>query len=125
MSPVDAVGHVRHVGQRLEPVRAAGRNVKRDLLVAAQFEALPVTVCRRSGPEVHDDIEDRAVGTPYELRLALSAPRVQAAHDPAHRTGDAVLDERGRVDPGLAHYVYVEGTTEETALVDVRGGLEQ
>jgi hypothetical protein len=36
-----------------------------------------------------------------------------------------VLNERGGVDPGRAERIRVEGSAEETALVDVRGRLEQ
>src|SRR5215469_15832475 len=76
---VDAVGDVRDFSDGLESVRAAGRHVKRDLLVVAQIEALPVAERRRRGPQVHDHVEDSTVGAPYELRLPLPASHVQAA----------------------------------------------
>src|SRR5512142_3086429 len=50
---------------------------------------------------------------------------MHAAYHPAARTGQAVLREAVRVDPGRAHDLPVERTGEEPALVDVRHGTEQ
>jgi hypothetical protein len=58
---INAIRHVGRVGQRLETMRAAGRDVERDLLVVTELEAFPVAVRRRHRPQVHDDVEDAAV----------------------------------------------------------------
>ena len=71
-----------------------------------------------------DDVEYRAVRAPDELRLAVPAPHVQAAHHTADRAGEAILGEGG-VDAGRAHDLRIEGAGEEAALVHVRGGPEQ
>ena len=116
---------VGRVGQRLETMRAAGRDVERDLLVVTELEAFPVAVRRRHRPQVHDDVEDAAVGASHQLGLAGAAAHVQAAYHPADGAGEAVLREAGRVDPRLPRDLRVERAGEETALVHVRGGPEQ
>ena len=120
--------HVRHVGrfgQSLETVRAASGHVEGDLLIVTEFEALPVAVRRRVRPQVHHDVEDRTVRTSHQLRLAVAAAHVQAAYYAADRAGQAVLDERGRVESGRAQDLRVERAAEEAALVHMRGGPEQ
>ncbi len=47
---------------------------------------------------------------------------MQAAHHAAGRAGDTVLCEGGRVYPGRAHYISIEGAAEETALVHMGCG---
>jgi hypothetical protein len=121
---VDAIRHIGWVGQGLESVGTAGRHVERDLLAVTQLEAFPVPVRRRGRTQVHDDVEDRAVRAPDELRLAVPAAHVQAAHHTADRAGEAILGE-GRVDAGRTHYLRIEGAGEEAALVHVRGGHEE
>ena len=121
---VDAVGHVRRVGEGLKSVRAAGWHVQRDLLVVPEHEAFPVQVRRRRRPQVHHDVEDRPERASDELGFTLPAAYVQSAHHAARRAGQAVLREGGRVDTSRAHHVGVEGAAEEPALVHVRGGPE-
>ena len=125
MRPVDAVGHVRRVGQRLEAVGAAGRDVERNLVGVPQFEALPVAVRGRAGPQVDDDVEDSAERTANQFRLAVTRADVHTADHPPRRAGDAVLDEGGRVDPRLPGCVRIERAGKEAALVHVRQRLEQ
>src|SRR5271165_2864983 len=50
---------------------------------------------------------------------------MQAAYHPAHRTGQAVLDERGRVKSGSTQYLRIEGTAEEAAIIDMRAWPQQ
>src|SRR5215469_7534023 len=91
VSPVDAVGDVRDLGDGLESVRAASGHVQRDLLVVAQIEAFPGAERRRRRPQVHDHVEDRAVGAPYELGLPMPAAHVQPADHTAFRAREAAL----------------------------------
>jgi len=50
---------------------------------------------------------------------------MQAAHDTESRARDAILREGGRVNPGRAHDLCVEGAREKPALVHVWCRLEQ
>ena len=122
---VDPIGDVGGIGESLEPVRATGGHVERDLLVVAQSEALPVTVGRRRGPQVHDHVEHRAVGAADQLRLAIAASKVQAADNAADRARQAVLREAPGVDSGLARDVGIEGPGKKATLVHVRLRSEQ
>jgi hypothetical protein len=106
-------------------VRAAGRNIQRDLLVVSQLEALPAAVRRRTRSQVDDHIEDRAIGTPHQLRFAAAAAQVQASHHAASGTGQAVLDECRYLDTAGPRDVRIEGAAEESALVDMRCRSEQ
>src|SRR5271156_3713184 len=125
MRAVDAVGDVRRVREGLETMGAARRDVKRNLLAVAEFEAFPVAVGRRGGAQIHDDVEDRAIRAAHEFGLAVSAADVHTAHDTAARAGKAVLHEGARVDPCGPHDLSVEGTGKETTFIYMRRRPEQ
>jgi hypothetical protein len=50
---------------------------------------------------------------------------MQSAYNAAHRTRQAVLDERGGVESGRTHHVRIEGAAGETALISVRNRSEK
>src|SRR5262249_47344758 len=89
------------------------------------FEALPVPVRRRSGPQIHHDVEDCSVRASHQLRLAVPATYVQSAHRAAYRARLAVLNEGGRVEVDGAQHLRFEGAAEEAPIIDMRARPKQ
>ena len=78
--------------------RAAGGDADRSAFVVAQSKRRLLSALA----SVHDDIEDLAIRTPNELRLAISGPQMQSSDHAKGGTGHAVLDECAGVDTMLS-----------------------
>ena len=65
------VEHLAVVGERLEAVREAGRDVEARRVLRAQLDAVPAAARGRVGAQVDGDVEDRAAHAAHELGLAV------------------------------------------------------
>ena len=85
-------------------------------------------VAERAGPAATGQRREAATRWPVRGHRRQSIRLRQGrAHGQCDRTRppDAVLSECGRVDPGRAHDIGVEGPAEEAALIHMRDRLEQ
>ena len=86
MGTIDAVADDRRLGEGLEAVCTPSGHVKRDLCVPPQFEALPVAVGRRRGPQVDDDVEDSTVLATDQLCLPFTVSQMESPNHPSGRS---------------------------------------
>ncbi len=124
VSPVDPIADVGLLGQHLEAVQQARRDVHVQELLVVQAEGLVPAERRRPRTGVDHDVVDRTAGAAYELRLAQPRPGVEAAQRGEARSRLRILHERGRVDAVLGRHRGVERAREEASVVAVGRGRE-
>ncbi len=114
----DRVEHVGLVGERLEAVREADRDVERAAILGGELEALPLQVGGGGGAQVDDDVEHRARDAAHELDLAVRRRLEVHAADGALGAvvGMVALNEPGD-EPVVGELTHAEGAGEEAARV--------
>jgi hypothetical protein len=92
---IDPVTHIGAVGQRLEPVKEAGRYVQVPEIAVVQQEDIVLAERGRISSYVDQNVVHGAVGAPNQLGFTTSGTPVHAADHSLPGTGLGVLNERG------------------------------
>ena len=112
------VARLRLVDEGLVAVREPLRHVQRAAVVLVQLDARCSEVCRALGPQVDDDVDDRAARAADDLRLGLRRILEMHAAQRARRRveGDVRLGDHG-LEPVIGELVLAERAREVAARV--------
>lgn len=100
---IDAITHIRALGECLESVQETGRNVEMREVHIVEPECLLPTERRRLPANIDQDIVDRTMGAPDQLRLTWTRPSVHAANHTTPRPGLRILQEVCGQDSSRSH----------------------